>query len=276
MSLRARALAWLAHLPGARPLWLKFPVGGVRVRVEHGIFSRPHYAYGVYRAALQAKQLGLAGVTVMELGVAGGNGLIALESLAAQIGKSEGVVIRAIGIDSGAGMPPPEDYRDLPHVWEKGFYQMDEARLRARLNGATLVVGEVGEALPALARTLEFPIGFIAFDLDYYSSTVRAFRVFDESADTRLPRVYCYMDDVTWPEHALHCEYIGELAAIAEFNRVHATKKIAKIANLMAMRLHREPWCEGMYALHDFEHPLYGRNLTAAGEGSRQKHLMSR
>jgi hypothetical protein len=60
-----------------------------------------------------------------------------------------------------------------------------------------------------------YPVGFVAFDLDYYSSTTVAFRVFEKE---HLPRVHCYFDDTIWPESAYHNEYIGELCAIREFN----------------------------------------------------------
>lgn len=267
-------LARLAQLPGARRLWLRFPFGSVDTRVRHDIWSRPHYAYGVYSAAQLARSLELPAISVIELGVAGGRGLLALAELAQVIGKHLGVQISVTGFDSGKGMPPPIDYRDLPHVWGQGFYAMDPAPLRSRLSGAELILGDVQETIPAwLARPELPPLGFAAFDLDYYSSTVEAFRLFDAPPAQRLPRVYCYFDDIAWPERACHNEYVGELCAIREFNSGHAGQKICPIHMLRYTRLHPAAWNEQMYVFHDFRHPLYCRNITPAGDEYTQLPL---
>jgi hypothetical protein len=154
-------------------------------------------------------------------------------------------------------MPEPKDYRDLPYVWRKGFFGMDEAALRAKLRGAELVIGDVAETVPKLASTISLPIGFISFDLDYYSSTMDAFRIFTGAPARRLPRVFCYFDDTIWPEEACYNEHIGELAAIRDFNRANNAMKIEKIHGLRLTRALREPWCEQIYVLHDFNHPTY-------------------
>ena len=57
----------------------------------------------------------------IELGVAGGRGLLALEEASAEIGPFLGVKIDVVGFDSGEGIPAPIDYRDLPHSWNAGF-----------------------------------------------------------------------------------------------------------------------------------------------------------
>jgi hypothetical protein len=48
----------------------------------------------------------------------------------------------------GTGMPQASDYRDLPHVWAKGFYRMDVDRLTARLTTAQLILGDVAQTIP--------------------------------------------------------------------------------------------------------------------------------
>ncbi|MBZ5626492.1 MAG: hypothetical protein LAQ69_48590 [Acidobacteriia bacterium] len=115
-----RILALLTRIPGARSLWCRFPIGSVGLRVRFGIWHRPHYAYGCYSAAQLARRLGLNGITVMELGVAGGRGLLALEEIAGAVAGAVGIQIDVVGFDSGEGMPAPVDYRDLPHVWGQG------------------------------------------------------------------------------------------------------------------------------------------------------------
>ncbi len=259
-----RLLARLTQLPGARTLWNRFPLGSLATRVRYGIFDRPHYAYGVYSAADQAKRLGLNAIQVIEFGVAGGSGLMALERIAAAVAADLDIQVAVCGFDSGGGMPPPVDYRDLPHVWDSGFYAMDVAGLKSRLRPATELV--LGDVKTTLSRwTPKARIGFIAFDLDYYSSTRDAFTLFDRDSEAFLPRVYCYFDDIVWPEHALHNEWVGELCAIREFNEEHAGRKICPIHMFRHIRVHESIWNEQMYVFHDFNHPLYCQNITAAG-----------
>jgi hypothetical protein len=264
----------LTRIPGVRRLWRRIPLGSVPLRTQFDIWERPAYAYGIYSAAKLARSLEFETLRVIEFGVAGGNGLLAMERLADKIGSDVGVKIAVHGFDTGTGMPPPRDHRDLPHVWGQGFYQMEPAKLQAELRSAQLLLGDVIETIPTfLAEGSSGPIGFVAFDLDYYSSTKSAFRIFGGVPETRLPRVYCYFDDVVWPEQACHNDYVGELCAIREFNEEHDRQKIAKIPNLSWMRPHPARWNEQMYVFHDFEHPLYTRLLTPPGDANRQKRL---
>lgn len=260
-------------VPVFRSLWRRFPAGGVEARTRFGIWSRPAYAYGVYSAASLAKSLGMRGITVVEFGVAGGRGLRALESIAAEMETYFGVKIAVAGFDSGKGMPPPVDYRDLAHVWGQGFYQMDEEKLRSSLTRAELVLGDVAQTVKDFAARCEHPIGFVSFDLDYYSSTKNAFGIFSGAAASRLPRVFCYFDDILWPEHACYNEYVGEYRAMAEFNAEHEMQKIAKIPHLVWIRERPAAWNEQMYVMHDFSHPDYTRNVTPKGDQHTQKPL---
>jgi hypothetical protein len=172
-------------------------------------------------------------------------------------------------------MPQAQDYRDLPHVWSKGFYAMDQELLRTHLRPSTrLLLGDVNVTLPELlVRQDTPPLGFVAFDMDYYSSTRDALIMFEHPPATRLPRVYCYFDDIVWPETACHNEYIGELCAIREFNQAHTDMKLCPINMLRHMRVHQERWNEQMYVLHDFRHPSYCVNLTPSGERYTEARL---
>ncbi len=267
-------LVRLVRIPGFHAMWRKLQVGSVATRVRFDILPRPAYAFGVYSAAVAASRLGIRELSVIEFGVAGGRGLVALERLASEIGPAVGVRIAVYGFDSGKGMPPPLDYRDLPHVWGEGFYQMDIDALRRKLTTAQLVLGDVAETVPAqIAAGTMPPIGFVAFDLDYYSATKAAFRLFEGASVTRLPRVYCYFDDITGPEIACMNEYVGELLAIKEWNAEHERVKISPILHLDTERIRPARWNVKMYALHDFAHPLYTRNVTPAGDTFRQRPL---
>ena len=250
------------RIPGVQRLWRTLPIGSVTQRVRCGIFNRPYYAWGVHFAAKQAKQLGIDSISIIEFGVAGGRGLVALEGLAKEIGKYFGVNIAVWGFDTGGGLPNPVDYRDLPHIWEQGDYQMDVSKLKETLTSAKLVIGDVGKTVdPFLASKNLPPIGFISFDLDYYSSTVSALRIFEGGPATRLPRVCCYFDDIMWPEEACHNDYVGEYLAICEFNENHSAQKLCKQNHLGWMMPYKDAWQEQIYFLNDFSHPLYTQKL---------------
>ncbi|HEY4338385.1 MAG TPA: hypothetical protein VGM97_00385 [Steroidobacteraceae bacterium] len=270
MMLANRMLDLLVRTPGFLGLWSRLQWGSLPLRVRYGAWSRPHYAYGVFAAADLAKRLGLSAISVIEFGVAGGNGLVALEQIAKLTAAHFGITIAVYGFDAGTGMPAPQDYRDLPHVWDQGFYKMNEAALRARLSSAQLFIGNVAQTIPAFAAQSHPPIGFVSFDLDYYSSTKAALTLFDAPPESRLPRVYGYMDDIIWPEYACHNEYIGELLAIREFNAEHAHLKLCKLHLLRHMRRHAFPWNDQIYVLHDFLHPLYAKNITGSGAAERE------
>ncbi|MBV9301130.1 MAG: hypothetical protein JOY53_03340 [Acidobacteriaceae bacterium] len=243
------------------------------MRTAFELWSRPPYAYGVWNAAQQARALGLKMMSAIEFGVAGGNGLLALENISEKISAEIGVQIIVYGFDSGIGMPQASDFRDLPHVWQRGFYRMDAEKLRRRLGANThLVLGEVSNTIPETASSIP-PVGFIAFDLDYYSSTKSAFNIFDTESSRRLPRVYCYFDDIMYPEWACHNPYVGELRAISEFNEEHNTMKLSPIHLLRGMRPHPQAWNDQIYILHDFEHPDYNTNLTIRRGAVTEKPL---
>lgn len=260
----------MTGIPGARSLWSQFPVGSVDTRVRYGIFDRPHYAYGVYWAADLALRLGIDAISIIEFGVAGGRGLLALERIAATVAGHFGVKIYVSGFDTGEGMPEALDYSDMGHVWNRGFYKMDVPKLKARLSPATeLILGDIGDTLPKWSPRGK--IGFVSFDVDYYSSARKALRLFeDRVGNSRLPRVYCYFNDLIWPEYACHNEYSGELRAIREFNEEHDYKKICPIHMLRYMRPHPQAWNEQMYILHDFKHRLYNQNLVPGGDHHQQ------
>ena len=134
-------------------------------------YSYPQYAYGVYFACMQARMLGHEATTVVEFGVAGGNGLVALEKAALEIGQFFGVRVSAIGFDNGAGLPTSEDLRDMIYWYQPTAFAMDEKGLRSRLTIATLHIGRIADTLDEALHDLKGPIGFCAFDMDYYSST---------------------------------------------------------------------------------------------------------
>ena len=231
-------------------------------RIRWDAIAYPPYAYGLYLAAGQARALGLKHLAALEFGVAGGRGLVALERLADEIGAHFGIDVAVYGFDSGEGMPPPQDYRDLPYLWQPGFFAMDRARLDAQLRRAMLVLGDVGETAGGFIETYAPPpIGFIAFDLDYYSSTASALRLLDAAPAAFLPRTLCYFDDCVGDDWELHSHHTGALLAIDEFNERRDDRKLARIHGLRAKRRIPALWNEQMYVLHCFDHLHYNTHV---------------
>lgn len=223
-------------------------------------FPRPQYAYGLVHAARLAQSLGIHEFAALEFGVGRGQGLLELETLAGLIARHFAVSVRIFGFDLGCGLPEPRDYRDCQYLFRRGQYQMDQDMLRKKLKSATLVLGDVEQTcvnfFDAYAPP---PIGFMAFDLDYYSSTMSAFRLLTTADCERLlPRTLCYFDDIVGPDEACHSEFTGEMLAIKEFNSAADDRKIAKIHGLGHKRIAPCRWADQMYALHLFNHPQYG------------------
>jgi hypothetical protein len=235
----------------------------VEEKVAYDVYPRPHFAYGVLRAAQQAKALGVDRISVIEFGCAGGNGLVALEGVADDVSVYTGVSIDIYGFDVGEGLPRPLDYRDLPYAWQAGQFKMDIPKLKGRLRYARLVIGDVSATVPTFLDAGDFaPIGFISFDLDFYTSTRSALLIFGGKVELTLPRVYCYFDDCIGPDHELHSEFSGELLAIKEFNEEHERMKLAPIHGLHRKRHFPAAWNDATYVLHVFDHPRYCEYLA--------------
>jgi hypothetical protein len=249
-----------ARIP--REFVLRWPWASLESKLKWDALDYPAYAYGTYQAAHQARALGLTGISVLELGVAGGIGLMALEQHARTMGSRFGIEIDVFGFDLGSGMPEPRDYRDLPYVWKSGYFTMNGELLRARLERAEIVLGDVALTVPQfLARPGLHPIAFVAIDLDYYSSTVAALSLLAAETSLLLPRVFCHFDDVVGDDWELHSEYTGELLAIAEFNAAHSDRKLAQIHGLGYKRMIQAEWHAKQFVLHCFEHPLYAKHI---------------
>jgi hypothetical protein len=207
-----------------------------------------------------AARLSIPEISAIEFGVGYGSGLLAMERIAAEVSASTGVTISVFGFDSGKGLPEPVDYRDLPHLWAPSDYRMNEDELRKMLERATLVIGDVADTVPQFIALGHAPIGFAAFDLDFYSSTASALQVFDGPQKSRLPRTYCYFDDTIRPDIACYNDHTGELLAIREFNCTHDSK-LCPIHELSDALGYRAAWHRESYVLHDFGHSLYCVNV---------------
>lgn len=221
-------------------------------------FFKPHYAYCLHQAVKQAIYLSYKEISVIEFGVAGGNGLIELENIAIQAEKEYDIKINIYGFDLGIGMPEPSDYKDLPYIWNKGFYEMEVDKLKSKLKKAQLILGNVSQTVNTFFDKYNPPpIGFIAFDLDYYSSTRDALKIYQNNDKYFLPRVFNYFDDCIGEDVELHSEFTGELLAIKEYNDYSINSKLAAIYGLKYKRVFPNSWNELIYITHFLNHKDY-------------------
>ena len=244
-----------------------FPIGSFATRLRVGAVQRVNYAWCMYYAAVEAKALGHKAVTVIELGVAGGNGLLCLCQHRKEIQKELGIEIIVVGFDSGTGLPQSTDHRDLLYAWPTGAYRMDRVALEAHIEGqAQLVLGDVAITVPAWNPAPDAPLGAILFDLDYYTSTVSAFRLF--AKENVLPRIWCYFDDVCGGPEEATTDRVGEREAIREFKAdpERATRKDHLSPAYTFRGLTPDGWHQHIYLYHRFSHPDYDRCLTAGRE----------
>ncbi|OLE61172.1 MAG: hypothetical protein AUI36_11795 [Cyanobacteria bacterium 13_1_40CM_2_61_4] len=174
--------------------WLNYTFS--KLMRDARIKKKPQYAWGVMQGAAIAKVLKIPKISVIEFGVAGGAGLLTLESVAEAVENITNVDIDVFGFDTGAGLPKPVDFRDQPNMWFEGQFPMDHERLVSALSRASLCLGPVKETIPSFIAGNPAPIAFVSFDLDLYSSTRDALTLFQSDYLHLLPRVISYFDDI--------------------------------------------------------------------------------
>ncbi len=224
---------------------------------QHSLWDasdRPHYLLGVLRAADQAKESGVAEISVAEFGVAGGAGLLCLQDCAERVEAATGIKIRVLGFDTGQGLPKGTgDYRDHPEIWTPGDFPMEWDKLRPLLAPRTeLVLGDVGETLAEfVSNGLKAPLGFISIDVDFYSSTRDALKILSLPNRKTLIRTVIYLDVV---ETMLYQRFAGELLAVVDFNLANPGVKIDRWRGIRALRpFHESLWLDRMYVAYDLE-----------------------
>ena len=237
-------------------IWKTLEIGSLEQRIANDAVDRPAYHYCVFQAARLAERLGEKRISVLEFGVAGGRGLLWLERIATEVEKVFDVGIDIYGFDSGTGLPPPEDYRDMPHIWQEGFFEMDVPELKSRLSRSDLVLGNVKDTVPEFMNRSDIaPIGAVMNDLDYYSSSRDALAVLRADPERILPRVLCYMDDVISSDVGMMSDRVGELLSIDEYNQVDEDRYLGKIPGMYQARKYPAMWNEQIYIHHIFSHP---------------------
>lgn len=245
--------------------------GSFRAKVAFDLVVRQQYAFPILKAADLAARLGLRRITVIEFGVATGAGLLNMSSIAARVAKATGIAVDVCGFDTGRGMPPAIDYRDLPECFAAGDFPMDfEALSRALPQHTKLIIGDIEETLPKFIDALsrDAPIGFVAIDVDYYSSAKKCLELFAAPWDCFLPMLPVYLDDIG-DEPA--SPFSGELLAINEFNATHPIRRIAPYTFLRGRRIFKNAtWIDRMYAAHIHDHAA-----RSADQATRQQRVIA-
>lgn len=233
--------------------------------IRYGAIARPNYAYIVFQAADLARRLGVPRISVLEFGVAGGRGLLNLQMHAERVRALTSIQIDVYGFDTGEGLPPPIDYRDLPYIWQESHFKMDQADLKSRLRDAKLVLGLVKDTVKTFVADHDpAPIGAISFDLDYYSSTVESFGIFDVPAERRLPRVFCYFDDIYSSDLGHVGPGVGVPLAIDEFNAADKSRNLSQLTHLEFAYSPARAWHRQIFSFADFKHRQHDDYIVGA------------
>lgn len=236
-------------------VWMK-KFASLRQQESYGLLSRANYAYGLLKAADVTKYFGKKKTTVCEFGVAGGDGLLNLISLAERITQETGVEFRIVGFDTGKGLTEVSGYKDHPELWIPGDFMMgDQEVLKQKIKGrAELILGDIKNTVEPFVASLDpdAPIGFISMDVDLYTSTNHALKCLVGSPDLYNPVISMYFDDVTFIFANSWC---GELAAITEFNEENEFRKIDQDRLLPGNRsIASAKWYKKMYFCHVLDH----------------------
>jgi hypothetical protein len=225
----------------------------------HGIQYR-HYLLGLAYGVKEAMICGYDRLVAVEFGVFYGAGLLDLCKSAEVFRDEFGLDIQVFGFDGGVGLPAlTGDYRDQPEMFVPGSFKMpDQDALRAKLPAfCELVIGEVGYTVQAFEPRLnDRVLAFASYDLDLYSSTVRALSFLTFRPDRYLPAVPMFFDDNA--KTITQCPWAGEELAIHEFNAAHQLRKIER-------KDQSRWWMTNLFVLHVLDHPIRQRGPTRPG-----------
>ena len=236
---------------------------------------KPHYESILYEACLEAKKLGINQVSVIELGVAGGAGIVSLEKYKKKIEKVLDINIKIYGFDMGSGLPKIEADEDLPFLWRKGLYNIDKAALEKKVN-SKIFYGDVKNTVDDFVKINKNNICCIFFDLDLYTSTINFLNQIPKIKDHLLPRVLCYFDDVYVFENYIN-QFNGVFKAIDEFNKNFSEFKLGYSVD--HFKNFKFPLARtSIYTLHSFKNRLYKKYISTDIESDLSldsKHIRS-
>ncbi|MCM1154139.1 MAG: CBS domain-containing protein [Ruminococcus flavefaciens] len=215
-----------------------------------GNLQRMVYARNIMKTAEIAREIGIKEFSVIEFGVAGGNGLVAAEFYAREISRLLDLKIEVYGFDNAAGLPElREDYieKEIPYYFYGGRYNyMDTEKLNKRLRTASLIIGDIEETLNKFIEIYHpAPIGFISVDVDQYAGTAAILSFLESDDKNFLPRMNIYFDDINPASDSR-----GEHRAVLEFNQRNTDMKILPEGSGT-----KEKMC------FRYRHPLYAKEV---------------
>ena len=223
---------------------------------------RPHYETLIYETSKNAIKLGYNEINIIELGVAGGDGIRTLVKYKKKIEKILKIKINIIGFDTGTGLPETNYKQDLPFFWKKGDYTNQNLnKLEKDFTNVKIYQGNISSTLEEFINQNKKKIGLIIFDLDLYSSTKLFLNKIPELSKENLllPRTFCYFDDLFLADYCLD-DTNGEPLAISEFNIKFKEFKLGKYFD--HINDFKFPLAKGqIYTLHDLNNVDYEKYI---------------
>lgn len=223
---------------------------------------RPHYESLIYETSKNAIKLGFNEISVVELGVAGGNGIKSILKYKRKIEKILDIKINIVGFDTGTGLPNSDLKEDLPYFWKQGDYtNINLKDLEKEDSSIKIYEGNISSTIDKYILENKIKIGLIFFDLDLYSSTKLFLDKIPALSEKKLllPRVFCYFDDLFVADYTLN-DINGEPLAIKEFNNQFKKIKLGKTFDHITD--FKFPLAKGqIYTLHDFDNENYNKYI---------------
>ena len=230
--------------------------------IKYGVLPRPNYALGILMAAHQAKELNYKKISVIELGCWNFEGLIDIENYIDDIKKFIDIDFNVYGFELGSGHIKEEiDPRNRLYELSGGDYTFIKKENLKKLKFSKLVLGDVKETVPKFLEEKhldEAPLGFIIFDLGFYTSAKDALNLLKSKSNRYLPRTTIYSDN-----NYFVLENEADKLAFKEFNN-EGGKTISPIGELAEqLSLSWKKWIflgKRMFILSDLKHEKYNIN----------------
>lgn len=233
--------------------------------IKKGQLPRPHYGLGMLLAAKQAKELGYKKIKILELGCWNFEGLIDIENYSNDIGSILDIDIEIFGFTLKDGLPNyKENKYDRLYRWGSGDYKFNKDANFKKLKKSKIYFGDVKKTIKKFFKDNiksfpNSPIGFVCFDLDYYTSTKNGLNLFKLNPVNYLPRTNIYFDD-----HSFGSFDEGESRAIKEFNKV-SIYKISDICELgEQLSIYFNKWIflgKRIKVINYYNHPEFNKRI---------------
>lgn len=253
-----------------------FLFGSYRTKILFDLVLRQNHAFSLLHATDFAVSNGIKKMTVIEFGVATGGGLMNICKICKKLSLLYDIQFQIVGFDTGEGMPEPIDYRDHPELYKKGDFRMDREKLdKALPANCKLIIGKVKDTIQEFLSAhalVEAPIGFISFDMDYYSSTKEAMEILLDQPDKYLPSFPVYLDDIALWSHNTYC---GELLALKEFNEENKSRKMEQNRFLPYTRVFKHSeWLEHIFFVHVLDAKIRNDFRTDSNYAVLENHYL--